>query len=118
MKASDTRHRFFEGGWLHKYQGKYYFSYSTGDTHLLVYAEGTSPTGPFTYKGLVMEPVQGWTTHHSIIEVKSKWYIFYHDTQLSGKNLAAQRESGRAETPARWQHHPPQGRGPDLKKLG
>lgn len=85
LLASDTKRRFFEGGWLHKYQGKYYFSYSTGDTHLLVYAVGDKPTGPFTYQGVIMEPVQGWTTHHSIIEVKGKWYIFYHDTQLSGK---------------------------------
>lgn len=85
LLASDTKHRFFEGGWLHKYQGKYYFSYSTGDTHLLVYAVGTSPYGPFTYKGVVMKPVEGWTTHHSIVEFKGKWYIFYHDTQLSGK---------------------------------
>ena len=85
LLASDTRRRFFEGGWLHKYQGKYYFSYSTGDTHLLVYAVGDRPTGPFTYQGVVMEPVQGWTTHHSIVEVKGKWYLFYHDTQLSGK---------------------------------
>jgi hypothetical protein len=85
LKANDTKRRFFEGGWLHKYHGKYYFSYSTGDTHLLVYAEGTSPAGPFTYKGVIMTPVQGWTTHHSIIESKGKWYIFYHDTQLSGK---------------------------------
>ena len=85
LLASDNQHRFFEGGWLHKYQGKYYFSYSTGDTHLLVYAVGTSPYGPFTYKGVIMKPVEGWTTHHSIVEFKGKWYIFYHDTQLSGK---------------------------------
>ena len=85
LKASDNTHRFFEGGWMHKFQGKYYFSYSTGDTHLLVYAVGTSPTGPFTYKGVIMKPVEGWTTHHSIVEFKGKWYIFYHDTQLSGK---------------------------------
>jgi len=85
LKASDSKHRFFEGGWLHKYQGKYYFSYSTGDTHLLVYAVGHSPTGPFTYKGVIMKPVQGWTTHHSILEFKGKWYIFYHDTELSNK---------------------------------
>lgn len=85
LLASDTKQRFFEGGWLHKYQGKYYFSYSTGDTHLLVYAVGDSPTGPFTYKGVLMNPVQGWTTHHSIIEFKGKWYIFYHDTELSNK---------------------------------
>ena len=70
---------------MHKFNGKYYFTYSTGDTHLLVYAIGNNPYGPFTYKGVFMNPVQGWTTHHSIIEVGGKWYIFYHDTQLSGK---------------------------------
>jgi len=32
-----------------------------------------------------MNPVQGWTTHHSIVEFKGKWYIFYHDTEISGK---------------------------------
>ena len=85
LLASDNNRRFFEGGWMHKYKGKYYFSYSTGDTHLLVYATGDSPAGPFTYQGVIMQPVQGWTTHHSIVPIKDKWYIFYHDTQLSGK---------------------------------
>ena len=33
----------------------------------------------------MLEPVQGWTTHGSIVEFQSKWYLFYHDTQLSGK---------------------------------
>lgn len=85
LLTKDHDRRFFEGSWMHKYKGKYYFTYSTGDTHLLCYAIGDSPFGPFTYKGVFMKPVQGWTTHHSIIEVKGKWYIFYHDTQLSGK---------------------------------
>ncbi|MDI1256159.1 MAG: glycoside hydrolase family 43 protein [Flavobacterium sp.] len=85
LLTSDHDRRFFEGSWMHKYNGKYYFSYSTGDTHFLAYAVGDSPMGPFTYKGVFMEPVQGWTTHHSIVEQKGKWYIFYHDTQLSGK---------------------------------
>lgn len=83
--SGDNKHRFFEGGWMHKYNGKYYLSYSTGDTHLLVYATGDSPYGPFTYQGVIMNPVEGWTTHHSIVEVDGKWYIFYHDTELSGK---------------------------------
>lgn len=83
--ASDKDRRFFEGAWMHKFNGKYYFSYSTGDTHLLCYAEGRSPYGPFTYKGVIMKPVQGWTTHHSIVEFKGKWYIFYHDAASSGK---------------------------------
>ncbi|WP_291911973.1 glycoside hydrolase family 43 protein [Chitinophaga sp. CB10] len=77
--------RFFEAVWLHKYNNKYYLSYSTGDTHNLVYAIGDHPYGPFVYKGLLLKPVDGWTSHHSIVEVGGKWYLFYHDTQLSGK---------------------------------
>jgi hypothetical protein len=77
--------RFFEASWMHKYNGKYYFSYSTGDTHNINYAIGNSPYGPFVYKGIILKPVEGWTNHHSIIEVKGKWYLFYHDIQLSGK---------------------------------
>ena len=38
LTAGDTERRFFEASWMHKYNGKYYFSYSTGDTHLLCYA--------------------------------------------------------------------------------
>ena len=85
LLGGDHDRRFFEGGWMHKYKGKYYFSYSTGDTHFLAYATGDSPYGPFTYQGVLMNPVTGWTTHHSIVEFKGKWYVFYHDVELSGK---------------------------------
>lgn len=78
MKASDP-HRFFEASWMHKYKGKYYFSYSTGDTHMLCYAIGDNPYGPFTFQGVILDPVVGWTTHHSIVEYKGEWYLFYHD---------------------------------------
>jgi GH43 family beta-xylosidase len=81
----DNNKRFFEAAWVHKYKGKYYFSYSTGDTHNLCYATGDSPYGPFTYKGVILTPVEGWTSHHSIVEKDGKWYLFYHDVQLSGK---------------------------------
>lgn len=77
-------HRFFEASWMHKYKGKYYFSYSTGDTHLLCYAVGDNPYGPFTYQGVILTPVVGWTTHHSIAEYKGKWYLFHHDCVPSG----------------------------------
>jgi hypothetical protein len=83
IKAADHDRRFFEAAWMHKYNGKYYFSYSTGDTHFLCYATGDSPLGPFTYGGRILEPVVGWTTHHSIAEFKGKWYLFYHDSSLS-----------------------------------
>ena len=78
LKASDP-HRFFEASWMHKYNGKYYFSYSTGDSHLLCYAVGDSPYGPFKFRGVMLEPVVGWTTHHSICEYKGHWYLFHHD---------------------------------------
>jgi hypothetical protein len=86
IHASKHDRRFFEAAWMHKYKGKYYFSYSTGDTHYLAYAIGDSPLGPFTYQDRILEPVKGWTTHHSIAEFKGKWYLFYHDTSISGKN--------------------------------
>ena len=84
LRADQHSRRFFEAVWMHKYQGKYYLSYSTGDTHKLVYATGDSPFGPFTYRGLLLRPVVGWTTHHSIVEFEGAWYLFYHDASLSG----------------------------------
>jgi hypothetical protein len=84
IKAGDHERRFFEASWMHKYQGAYYFSYSTGNTHQLCYAVGNNPYGPFTYKGIILTPVVGWTTHHSIVEFKGKWYLFYHDCVPSG----------------------------------
>ena len=84
LLAGDHQRRFFEAAWVHKYQDKYYFSYSTGDTHLICYAIGDNPYGPFTYKGIVLKPVIGWTNHHSIVEFEGKWYLFYHDSTLSG----------------------------------
>jgi hypothetical protein len=84
LQGKDHDRRFFEASWMHKYNGKYYFSYSTGDTHFICYAIGNSPYGPFTYQGVVLNPVVGWTNHHSIVEVNGKWYLFYHDSILSG----------------------------------
>jgi hypothetical protein len=83
LLAGDHDRRYFEAPWMHKYRGRYYFSYSTGDTHLLCYAIGDTPYGPFTYQGPIMSPVIGWTTHHSICEFEDRWYLFYHDSSLS-----------------------------------
>ncbi len=82
--AGDEERRYFEGPWVHKYNGYYYLSYSTGTTHYIVYAVSKDPKGPFVYKGKILTPVIGWTTHHSIVEFNGKWYLFYHDSSLSG----------------------------------
>lgn len=83
LRAGDP-HRFFEASWMHRYNGRYYLSYSTGDSHLLCYAIGDNPYGPFTYKGVILTPVVGWTTHHCIVDYKGRWYLFYHDSVPSG----------------------------------
>ena len=84
LLAGDHGRRFFEAAWVHKYDGVYYLSYSTGDSHFIAYATGDKPTGPFVYRGYILYPVLGWTTHHSIVEFQGKWYLFYHDASLSG----------------------------------
>ncbi|WP_447642716.1 MULTISPECIES: glycoside hydrolase family 43 protein [Chitinophagaceae] len=83
LLQGDTERRFFEASWMHKHDGKYYFSYSTGDTHFICYAIGDNPYGPFVYAGRILNPVVGWTTHHSIVEFEGKTYLFYHDSSLS-----------------------------------
>ena len=83
LLAGDIERRFFEAAWLHKHNGKYYFSYSTGDSHFICYAIGDNPYGPFTYSGRILEPVVGWTSHHSVCNVDGKDYLFYHDSSLS-----------------------------------
>jgi hypothetical protein len=80
IKAGDHDRRFFEAPWVHKYNGTYYLSYSTGNTHFLCYATSENPYGPFTYRGRILEPVVGWTTHQSICEYQGQWYLFYHDS--------------------------------------
>lgn len=82
--AGDNSRRFFEASWVHKYDGKYYLSWSTGDTHFICYGIGENPYGPFTYKGVILTPVIGWTSHHSILEFDGSWYLFHHDSELSG----------------------------------
>ena len=84
LLAGDTERRFFEAAWVYKYQGRYYLTYSTGDTHLLCWATADNPYGPFTYGGVILTPVLGWTTHHSVVEFDGRWWLYYHDSILSG----------------------------------
>ena len=79
---------------MHKYKGKYYLSYSTGP-HIegkepqIGYAMADNIMGPYTYKGVILGPVSSGTNHHSIVEYKGQWYLFYHTSQLALKNIPA-----------------------------
>lgn len=70
---------------MHKYNGTYYLSYSTGPSCQIIYATSDNPMGPYTYRGVVLpNHGSGWTTHHSILEFQGKWYLFYADSSCSG----------------------------------
>jgi arabinoxylan arabinofuranohydrolase len=89
---------FFEGVWMHKYNGKYYLSYS--GRKKICYAIGDSPYGPFQYKGEIVNNGQmkdmSNTTHHSIVQYKGKWYMFYHNRHLATVNKAPMSEYKRS----------------------
>ena len=86
---------YFEASAMHKYNGKYYFSYSSnfnspgaldgvrpgsGD---IGYMMGDSPMGPFTYGGVAFPNTGvfgfgGGNNHHCLFSFKDQWYIAYH----------------------------------------
>lgn len=76
---------FFEAVWMHKYNGKYYLSYSSGPS--ICYALADNPYGPFEFKGDILiskgMPQPANTTHHSIVQYQGKWYMFYHNRKLA-----------------------------------
>ena len=84
LTGGDEERRYFEDPWLFKKGDTYYFTYSTGTSHLLCYATSKNVYGPYTYGGCILSPVLGWTTHHSIVQFNGKWYLFYHDCERSG----------------------------------
>ncbi len=72
--------KFAEGSYMHKKDGIYYYSYSNwhNKTDQGFYAMGTSPYGPFEWKGALAPNPVGAQDHHSIVEFKGNWYYFYH----------------------------------------
>ncbi len=79
VMANDTL-RFNEGSYMHKKDGKYYYSFTNfhNKKHQGFYAVGGSPYGPFEWKGAFVPKPSEAQNHHSIIEFKGQWYIFYH----------------------------------------
>jgi len=57
-------------------------------TETLAYAMSKSPLGPWDFKGIIMaeHENQCWTNHHSILEYKGQWYIFYHWNDFSPRD--------------------------------
>lgn len=75
-----------EGPYLFKRNGKYYLTYPhvENKTEHLEYALGDNPLGPFKVTGVMMDETPGcWTNHHSVVQFKNQWYLFYHANDLS-----------------------------------
>ncbi len=74
-----------EGPWIHKRDNKYYMLYASHGTgnggERISYSTSDSPTGPWTWGGLIMEPSTGsaFTNHCGIIEFKGRSFFFYHN---------------------------------------
>ncbi len=79
-----------EGPFAFEYNGNYYLTYPyvRENTEVLGYAMSKSPMGPYEYKGLIMaeHPNGCWTNHHSIVNYKGQWYLFYHTNFFSPKD--------------------------------
>jgi arabinoxylan arabinofuranohydrolase len=78
---------FFEAVWVHKFNGKYYLSYSTwGERGVtgpqIVYATSDHILGPYQYQGVILDQVSSGTNHHSIVQYHGNWYLFYHTSDL------------------------------------
>ena len=78
---------FKEGPFAFKHNGRYYLTYPwvRKDTEALAYAMSDNPLGPFEYKGIIMKesPTGCWTNHHSLVEYRGEWYLFYHHNDYS-----------------------------------
>ena len=78
-----------EGPFAFEANGWYYLTYPyvRENTEVLAYAMSKNPMGPYEYKGLIMtETPNCWTNHHSIINYKGQWYLFYHRNWFSPKD--------------------------------
>lgn len=78
---------FKEGPFIFERNGIYYLTYPwvRDRTETLAYATSDKPLGPYKFKGIIMEqsPSECWTNHHSIVEYKGQWYLFYHHNDYS-----------------------------------
>ena len=76
-----------EGPYLFERNGIYYLTYPhvENKTERLEYATGDNPLGPIKFTGVIMDESESgcWTNHHSIIQFKDQWYLFYHDKNYS-----------------------------------
>lgn len=82
---ADHKTNYEEGPWVYKRNGIYYLVYAgCGVPENICYSTAPSPTGPWTYGGVIMNNKNSTTIHPGIIDYKGKSYFFYHGGDLEG----------------------------------
>lgn len=86
-----TPRDFFEAPFLTKRNGLYYMVYAAGANPATIdYATGTGPTGPWTYRGRILDKLPALagqdapTSHPAITEFAGQWYLVYHISNGKG----------------------------------
>jgi len=87
---------FFEAPWLFKRNGTYYLAYAANTAGPLsscteavyyaciAYGTAPSPRGPWTYRGVILDPVSSTTSHPGIVQYGRQWYLTYHTADARG----------------------------------
>jgi hypothetical protein len=74
-----------EAPWLFKRNGLYYLMYAAGFPEWIAYSTSSSPTGPWTYRGIIMNKGGNCSTiHPGVIDFGGNSYFFYHKAALNG----------------------------------
>lgn len=84
--------RFYEASSLRKIGDTYYLIYSPRKGCRLAYATASSPIGPFTYRGYIIDngvDYPAGNNHGSICQINGKWYVFYH--RMTNNSITSRR---------------------------
>ena len=97
--------KMFEDSGIHKYNGKYYYSYCSNfsgkqkegypNDGIICYMVSDNPMGPFSYQGEILQNMAeffqvGGNNHHAIFNFDGETYITYH-AQTLGKAVGIEK---------------------------
>jgi hypothetical protein len=87
---------FFEAAWLFRRSDTYYMVYADNQAGpnspctparyhaCIAYGTANSPLGPWSYQGVILDPVSSTTSHPGVIKFKGQSYLIYHTADAKG----------------------------------
>jgi hypothetical protein len=90
VQGQPDPYHYQEGPWAYKRGGKYYMAYaSTCCPEGIGYAMSDAPTGPWQYKGMIMDGDKRSSGNHpGIIDYKGNTYVFGFNYVISQKTMS------------------------------